>query len=377
MNSTPSYSLPSLSPASSSSSSSLINSTNTSVFDQNSHSMCYSELDWPRIRHRTIAYVHLQRYMSIDWPDEHANRSYCRLESILPQYLRNSIHNLTWPSLQSRPGKDYYHEHQFCTQAYHYIGSYANCSFPLSPETFERWYKFLYDRRLSLTNRYTIGFIMGTFIPSCICIISSFICLYYISNRPSIRKHSHSRAELRSLSLILVEILLSLMSALQSYVINFFTCYHLLFRMESDNCYGQSSNNILPNFLGSILELFTSTSNILILMICGSQFRNELIEILHLRKCFPKIQQQHHQQQQYHLNQTKTNRKRLKKNTVHRVTVSLASSENGNGKTNDIPHDPSIDSLLVSFQNRDEMSFTEIEQPSEDTSQCQVKATAV
>ncbi len=331
---------------------------NNNSFYVNSNSMCYSETDWSRIRHRTIAYVYLQSYMTIDWQDEHAHRSVCHLESILPQYLLTSIHNLTWPSLHSRPGEDYFHEHQFCTQAYHYIGSYANCSFPLSPDNFRDWYKFLYDRRLSLKNRYTIGFIIGTFIPSCICIISSFICLYYISNRPSIRKHSHSRAELRSLSLILVEILLSLMSALQSYIINFFTCHRLLFRMESDNCYGQSSNNILPNFLGSILELFTSTSNIIILMICGAQFRNELIEILHLKKFFPKIQLKQQQQQQYRLNQ----HKRLKKNSVHRMTLSLPSSQNGIGKKNNIGKDPSMDSLLVSFQNKDDISLTEIEQ---------------
>ncbi len=367
----------SLSVRSSSSSISSLSIVNNSI-DVNSNPMCYSETDWYRIRHRTIAYVYLQSYMTIDWPDEHAQRSECHLESILPQYLLRSIHNLTWPLLQSRPGEDYFHEHQFCTQAYHYIGSYANCSFPLSPVNFKHWYKFLYDRRLSLKNRYTIGFIIGTFIPSCICIISSFICLYYISNRPSIRKHSHSRAELRSLSLILVEILLSLMSALQSYIINFFTCHRLLFRMETDNCYGQSSVNILPNFLGSILELFTSTSNIIILMICGAQFRNELIEILHLRKFFPKIQQQQQQQQQQYLsNQNKRNRKRPKKNSLHRVPFSLASSQNGTSKTNDIPHDPSMESFLVSFHNKDDMSMTEIEPQSEETSQCHVKSTTV
>lgn len=343
----------------------------------NSNSMCYTENDWSRMRHRTIAYVYLQPYMSIDWPDEHNDRSMCHLDSIfLPQNLLQSIYNLTWSTLQSRPGEDYFHEHQFCTQAFHYIGSYGNCSFSLSPENFRNWYTFLYDRRLSLKNRYTIGFIIGTFIPSCICIISSFICLYYISNRPSIRKHSHSRAELRSLSLILVEILLSLMSALQSYIINFFTCHRLLFRMESDNCYGQSSANILPNFLGSIVELFTSTSNIIILMICGAQFRNELIEILHLKKCFPKIQQQ--QQQHYRLNQHKGNRKRPKKNSARCVTLSLPSSQNGTGKTNNIPHDPSIDSLFISYiQNKDEMSVTEVEPPSDETTQVPVKTTIV
>jgi hypothetical protein len=340
--------------------------------------MCYTERDWYRIRHRTIAYVYLQSYMSIDWPDEHAQRSICPLESILPQYLLASIHNLTWPSLQSRPGEDYFHEHQFCTQTYHFIGSYANCSIPLSAENFQHWFKFLYDRRLSFKNRYTIGFIVGTFIPSCICIISSFVCLYYISNRPSIRKHSHSRAELRSLSLILVEILLSLMSALQSYIINFSTCHRLLFRMESDNCYGQSSNNILPNFLGSILELFTSTSNILILMICGAQFRHELIEILYLRKLFPKQQQQQQQcQQKYRTkDQDKGNGKRSKKDPPHRVILSLPSSQNGTNKRNNIPHDPSIDSLLVSYHNND-ISMTEIEQPSDETSQTHIKFTTV
>ena len=384
LNSSSIYSISTYSPrfisANSTSSFSSTSSPNNSSIDEDSNSMCYTDADWSRIRHRTIAYVYLQSYMSIDWPDQHAVRSTCRLESTaLPEYLRNSIHNLTWLSLQSRPGKDYFHEHQFCTQAYHYIHSYTNCSFPLAAETFQRWYKFLYDRRLSLTNRYTLGFIVGTFIPSCICIISSFICLYYIFNRPAIRKHSHSRAELRSLSLIFVEIVLSLMSALQSYIINFFTCHHLLFRMESDNCYGQSSNNILPNFLGSILELFTSTSNILILMICGSQFRNELVEILHLKRCCPKSQQQQQQQQQqqYRLNQSKTNRRRSKNNLVHRMTLSSPSSENGNSKTNDIAHDPSVDSLIVSFQNREDMSVTEIEQQSEETSQTLPKATTV
>jgi hypothetical protein len=229
--------------------------------------------------------------MSIDWPDEYANRSECDLEETLPEYLISAIDNITRPLLQSRPGKDYFLEHQFCTQTVHFIDSYANCSLPLSAKTFQNFYQFLYDRRLSLKNSYTIGFVIGTFIPSSICIISSFACLYYISNRPLIRKHSHSRAELRSLSLIFVEILLSLMSALQSYIINFFTCHGILFRMKSDNCYGPSSDNILPIFLGSILELFTSTSNILILMICGAQFRNELIEIIHLKKFCVKEKQ--------------------------------------------------------------------------------------
>ena len=319
--------------------------------------------------------------MSIDWPDEHAQRSTCSFDSILPSHLLASIQNLTLPLLRSRPGKDYFHEHQFCTQAYHFIGSYANCSIPLTAAHFQQWYKFLYDRRLSLRNRYTIGFVIGTFIPSCICIISSFICLYYISNRPAIRKHSHSRAELRSLSLILVEILLSLMSALQSYIINFFTCHRLLFRMESDNCYGQSSDNILPNFLGSILELFTSTSNILILMICGAQFRNELIEILHLNRFFagkrPPNQPQQPTQHNYRLNQQKETCKHSKTAPPNRMTLSLPSSQNGRSKANDISYDPSMDSLLVSFHNKDDMSTTEIEHTSDDFKEYCVKSTTV
>ncbi|CAF1575091.1 unnamed protein product [Rotaria magnacalcarata] len=352
--------------------SSTINNNNNSI-DVNSNSMCYSETDWYRIRHRAIAYVYLQSYMSIDWPDEHAQRSACHLEIILPPYLLTSIHNLTWPLLKSRPGKDYFHEHQFCTQAYHFIGSYANCSFRLSPTTFRNWYKFLYDRRLSLTNRYTIGFIIGTFIPSCICVISSFICLYCIANRPSIRKHSHSRAELRSLSLILVEILLSLLNALQSYIINFFTCHRLLFRMESDNCYGQSSNNILPNFLGSILELFTSTSNILILMICGAQFRNELTEILNLKNCFPRKQQY---QQANLSSQHKRIHKHSRINPPHHIVSSLLSLQNGKSKL-DILEEPSIDSIITSFHNKEYISISEVEQPSDETSQYYVKSTTV
>lgn len=336
--------------------------------------MCYLEVDWYRVRHRTIAYVFLQSYMSIDWIDEHVERSTCHLESILPSYLLESIHNLTWPTLQTRPGKDYFHEHQFCTQAYNFIGSYANCSVHLSPETFQRWYKFLYDRRLSLKNRYTIGFIIGTFIPSCVCIVSSFICLYYISNRPSIRKHSHSRAELRSLSLILVEIVLSLLNALQSYIINFFTCHGLLFRMESDNCYGASSNNILPNFLGSILELFTSTSNILILMICGAQFRNELVEILTLKHCFPRKQQS---QQANALNQHKRPPRYSKMVPAHQTILATRLSQNGTNKIDDIIDEPSIDSYLTSYQNKECMSTTEIEQQSDETTQYNFKSTAV
>ncbi|CAF1135150.1 unnamed protein product [Adineta steineri] len=344
---------------------------NNDSLDVNNNLMCYTENDWYRIRHRTIAYVHLQEYMSIDWLHEHATRSTCHLESILPNSLLSSIYNLTLPLLQSRPGQDYFHELQFCTQTFHFIGSYANCTFPLSVETFQNWYKFLYDRRLSLKNRYTIGFIMGTFIPSCICIISSFTCLYYISNRPSIRKHSHSRAELRSLSLILVEILLSLMSALQSYIINFFTCHHLLFRLESDNCYGQSSNNILPNFLGSIVELLTSTSNILILMICGAQFRNELIEILRLRRFFPRDKHQ-----QYTLTQQNESRhKRSKKSPPRRVTLSVGSSHNETNKTNSMPHEPSIDSIINSLHIKD-ISTSDYEQSNE-TSQCLAKSTTV
>ncbi|UJR38105.1 hypothetical protein I4U23_030785 [Adineta vaga] len=348
----------------------LLISTNDS-FDIDTSSYCSSKPNWNRIRHRTIAHVYLQRYMSIDWPDEHAQRSTCLLGNILPRNLLISIDNLTLPSLQSRPGEDYFHEHQFCTQIYHFIGLYANCTIPLSAENFQNWYKFLYDRRLSLKNRYTIGFIIGTFIPSCICIISSFVCLYYISNRPSIRKHSHSRAELRSLSLILVEILLSLMSALQSYIINFFTCHRLLFRLETDNCYGQSSNNILPNFLGSILELFTSTSNILILMICGAQFRNELIEILRLRRFFPQDNKQNHK----NLTIQTGSQKRPRNSLPTRATLPLP--QNGCKKPSNIPHDSSIDSMFVSLQNRDEFSLTELELPSDETSQCLIKATTV
>ena len=340
----------------------------------NSNSACYSEADWYRFRHHTIAYVYLQPYMSLDWADEYVQRSKCRLESILPQYLLASIHNLTWPLLQSHLSKDYFHEHQFCTQTHHYIFSYANCSFPLAPDTFQRWYKFLYDRRLSIKNRYTIGFIAGTFIPSCICIISSFICLFYISNRPSIRKHSYSRAELRSLSLILVEVLLSLVSALQSYIINFFTCHRLLFRMESDNCYGQSSNDILPNFLGSILELFTSTSNILILMICGAQFRNELRNILHLQRFLPRRLRC---QQSSTLSQHRRNYKRSKISSPLHVTLSLPSWQNGTGNKRDMSQEPSVDSFLASVQNKDNICITEIEQQSDQIRQYAVKSTAV
>ncbi|CAF1211016.1 unnamed protein product [Adineta ricciae] len=350
----------------------LLINTNVSM-ETNLNLRCYSRRKWQHIRHQTIAHVYLQQYMSIDWPDEHAQRSTCPFENILPSNLLASVNNLTWPVLQSRPGKDYFHEHQFCTQTYHFITYYGNCTIPISAENFQRWFKFLYDRRLSLKNRYTIGFIIGTFIPSCICIISSFICLYYISNRPSIRKHSHSRAELRSLSLILVEILLSLMSALQSYIINFFTCHRLLFRMESDNCYGQSSNNILPNFLGSILELLTSTSNILIIMICGAQFRNELIEILRLGRFCPQAKQQ--QQRRNTLTQNTASQKRAKKTPSHRSTLSLP--HNGCKKSANLPHDSSMDSMLASVQNRDEFSLTDPEFQSDETSQCLVKATTV
>jgi hypothetical protein len=313
--------------------------------------------------------------MSIDWPDEYANRSDCGSEDSLPEYLLSAIDNITRPLLKSRPGKDYFLEHQFCTQTVHFIDSYANCSFPLSAKSFQNFYQFIYDRRLSLKNRYTIGFIIGTFIPSSICIISSFICLYYISNRPLIRKHSHSRAELRSLSLIFVEILLSLMSALQSYIINFFTCHGLLFRMKSDNCYGQSSNNILPIFLGSILELFTSTSNILILMICGAQFRNELIEIVHLKKFFnkDKPQQQHHGRGDDY----KTIHKQSNIALPLRIILSTTSSINELNKKTDTSHAPSMDSLLLSGQNKDDISITEVEQQSDEASQYLLKLTTV
>ncbi|CAF4624550.1 unnamed protein product, partial [Rotaria magnacalcarata] len=57
--------------------------------------MCHSGKDWHRIRHRTVAYVYLQSYMSIDWPDEYANRSECALEEILPKYLLSAIDNIT------------------------------------------------------------------------------------------------------------------------------------------------------------------------------------------------------------------------------------------------------------------------------------------
>ncbi|CAF4425252.1 unnamed protein product, partial [Adineta steineri] len=68
---------------------------NNDSLDVNNNLMCYTENDWYRIRHRTIAYVHLQSYMSIDWPHEHASRSTCHLESILPNSLLSSIYNLT------------------------------------------------------------------------------------------------------------------------------------------------------------------------------------------------------------------------------------------------------------------------------------------
>ncbi|CAF0961936.1 unnamed protein product [Rotaria sordida] len=334
-------------------------------------SICHSDKDWHRIRQRTVAYVYLQSYMSIDWPDEYANRSECDSDEILPKYLLLAIDNITQPLLQSRPSKDYFLEHQFCAQKSHFIDTYANCSFPLSAKTFQNFYHFLYDRRLSLKNRYTIGFIIGTFIPSSICIISSFMCLYYISNQPLIRKHSHSRAELRSLSLIFVEILLSLMSALQSYVINFFTCHHLLFRMKTDNCYGESSTNILPMFLGSILELFTSTSNILILMICGAQFRNELIEILHIKKLFPKkLQQQLNDEQN-------NNRKKSSIALPLRIILTPTPSNIEINKKIKIKHDPSLDSLIIPGQNKNNTCMIDTEQQSDETTQYLLKLTTV
>ncbi|UJR08179.1 hypothetical protein I4U23_012452 [Adineta vaga] len=352
-------------------------STSSSVMNESLNSsidpMCHSKPDWHRIRQRTIAYVYLQSYMSIDWPDQYANRTDCDPDYKLPDHLLQAIDNLTRPLLKSRPGKDYFLEHQYCAQSSHFIDSYPNCSYPLPANIFQNFYQFLYDRRLSLKNRYTIGFIIGTFIPSSICIISSFICLYYIANRPLIRKHSHSRAELRSLSLILVEILLSLMSALQSYIINFFTCHRLLFRMETDNCYGPSSDNILPIFLGSILELFTSTSNILILMICGAQFRNELIEILHLKKFFAK-----EKQRQSRTDESKINTHRPSAAILPlRITLPSTLSHNDLSKKPTISHDPSMDSFLVLSQNKDDISMTETEQPSEETSQFLIKLTSV
>jgi hypothetical protein len=349
---------------------SLTSSINNELLNSNTSLICDNNTNWTVIRRRTIAYVYLQSNMSIDWPDEYANRSECGSEDILPAYLISAIDNLTHPLLQSRPGKDYFLEHQFCTQKYHFIDAYADCTHPLLAKTFHKFYQFLYDRRLSLKNRYTIGFIIGTFIPSCICIISSFICLYYISNRPLIRKHSHSRAELRSLSLIFVEILLSLMSALQSYMINFFTCHRLLFRMESDNCYGDSSDNILPFFLGSTLELLTSTSNILILMICGAQFRNELIEILHLTKFFNKKQQRIREE---HRKSSRPSDRAV----PLRIILSSASSQNEVQKITDTSHDPSLDSLFASYHNKDDLSVTEIEQQSDEASQCLLKLTTV
>ena len=337
--------------------------------------MCSNHTDWKHIRRRTVAYVHLQSYMSIDWPREHAHPSVCHSEDPLPDYLRSAIDNLTRPLLQQRPGKDDFLERQFCTQTFDFIGSYGNCSRPLLPRTFQRWYHRLYDRRLSLTNRYTIGFILGTFLPSCICIFSSFTCLYYISNRPLIRKHSHSRAELRSLLLIFVEIFLSLMSVSQSYLINVFTCHGLLFRMGSDKCDGELGSSPLLNFLGSILELLTTTSNILILMICGSQFRNELIDILHLKRCFPK-QPQH--QSQSTIDESRQPRQKSDRAMPLRIILSAASSHNDTRRSIPISQDPSLDSLLPFTQNKgDNISMTETEQHSDGTSQSLMKFTAV
>jgi hypothetical protein len=346
---------------------------NNQTIDQYQYqqAMCKHNIDWSLIRHRTIAHIYLQSNMSIDWADEHAQPSQCNLDDRLPEYLLLAIDNLTRPYLHTRPGKDAFLEHQFCTQTYYFIDLYANCSIPLSHRLFHRFYRFLYDRRLAFVNRFTIGFIIGTFIPSCICILSSLICLYYISNQPLIRKHGHSRAELRSLSLIFVEILLSLMSALQSYTINFFTCHRLLFRTDLDNCYGQSSNNILPYFLGSILELFTSTSNILILMICGAQFRNELIAILYLRRFFRQSKQLVSRDEPTRTCRSSTNALPL------RIMHSSTASTQQLTMPVHMSHDPSMDSFLVSYPNKEDISMTDTEQQSDETTPCLIKLTAV
>jgi hypothetical protein len=90
-------------------------------------------------------------------------------------------------------------------------------------------------------------------------------------------------------------------------------------------------------------------------MICGAQFRNELIEILRLRRFFPSIKQQNT------LTQQKERRQRSRKSPPLRVTTSLLSSQNGCNQTNNILDDPSMDSILMSLQNKDDMSMTEME----------------
>jgi hypothetical protein len=145
--------------------------------------------------------------------------------------------------------------------------------------------------------------------------------------------------------------------------------------MKSDNCYGPSSDNILPIFLGSILELFTSTSNILILMICGAQFRNELIEIIHLKKFCVKEKQRPERSETFKTIHRQANIVALPLHIILSTTTS--SSQNESNKKPNISHDPSMDSLLLSGQNKDDISITDTEHNSDETSQYFLKLSTV
>ncbi|CAF4522262.1 unnamed protein product, partial [Didymodactylos carnosus] len=140
----------------------------------NDNQTCYSEEELRLYRHRSIAYIYLRQYMIINWEDESIEPTDCHLKQF-PSELHTFIDNQTQINYFKPLKTDYFLEHQFCTQSYQFLELYANCTFPLKPSTFQHSYKFVYDRRLSF-NRYTIGFILGTFIPSFICIISSIMC---------------------------------------------------------------------------------------------------------------------------------------------------------------------------------------------------------
>ncbi|CAF5169729.1 unnamed protein product, partial [Rotaria magnacalcarata] len=105
---------------------------------------------------------------------------------------------------------------------------------------------------------------------------------------------------------------------------------------------------------------------------CGAQFRNELIEILHLKKLFSKRKQ----------NQANDERNGSRKKSslaipLRIVRTSRSAQSELNRKSN-IIHDPSLDSLIVGpGQHADDISMIENEQQSDETTRYLIKLTTV
>jgi hypothetical protein len=115
-------------------------------------------------------------------------------------------------------------------------------------------------------------------------------------------------------------------------------------------------------------------------MICGAQFRNELIEIVHLNHLFPKQKKHHQQQQQQRISRPEDSNNNSRKQSTLALPlrhILTSTSTHHRQRKKNISQDPSMDSLYISGHNKDDISLTEIEQQSDETSQCLCKLTTV